>query len=164
MFTVPFEVMLQTVREIDSLFTIVLKVDTFRVNYKPICKGEKVVFYLLVDHLLGHSLTYMSPSKISHSALYVPCLDPLEPVSVRAGLPGLRFMSLVLDLVTGLWLLTLEIISMFLLPSGYVLIHLELTSLGKEFRYRHEKCNQSTVPRFAKDVSKSSCMRTKMFL
>lgn len=61
------------------------------------------MFYLLVDHLLGHSLTYISPSKISHSALYVPCLDPIsEPVSVRAGLPGLRFMSLVLDLVTGL--------------------------------------------------------------
>lgn len=51
---------------------MLLEADVFRVSCKPICEGEKVVLYMLVCHLLGHSLTYMSPSKISQSALCVP--------------------------------------------------------------------------------------------
>lgn len=30
------------------------------------------MFCVLLHHLLGHSLIYMNPSKISQSALYVP--------------------------------------------------------------------------------------------
>lgn len=99
--------MLQTVREIDSLFTVLLKADTFRVNCKPTCKGEKgCVLFACGSFAWAKPDLHESPQNFSLCLICStgsPCLDPIsEPVSIRAGLPGLRIMSPVLDLVTGL--------------------------------------------------------------
>lgn len=69
-------------------------------------REKKVVFHLLLCHLLGHGLTYMSPSTISQSTSYVPLESMFRfnfcPNVNKSWPSGLIIMSPILDLVAGL--------------------------------------------------------------
>lgn len=140
-------VMLQTVREKDSLFSILLEVDIFRVNYRPICRREK-------GYVLYAFESFASTWPDLHEALqnFSVCLKcstvsgtfhvQIQFLSQCQSRLALWAYNYVTCLRSGSWgvIANSDIIPMSLLLSGYVLVHLELISLGRELRCGHGKC------------------------